>query len=219
MNWRKIWRFLWKDDSLASWAVNVVLAIVLVKFVIFPILGFVLSTSFPVVAVVSCSMEHGITDCGNGGQPLLCGESVVSANNFDEYWNICGDWYSSLDIDKEMFQDFSFKNGFNKGDIMVLYGSRPENVNLGDVIVFNNNGRDPIIHRVVDKNFENEKIFFHTKGDHNSDSIRGFNTFGGIVFDETRISEDDLLGKAVFRIPYLGWIKVVFSQLIGGVLR
>ena len=56
--WGKIWHFLWYEDSVASWLVNIVLAFVLIKFVLYPGLGLILGTQFPVVAVVSSSMEH-----------------------------------------------------------------------------------------------------------------------------------------------------------------
>ena len=48
---KKTWHFIWEDDSLLSWIVNIVLAIVLIKFIIYPGLGLVLGTGFPVVAV------------------------------------------------------------------------------------------------------------------------------------------------------------------------
>ena len=125
MNWKKIWYFIWKDDSMASWLVNVIIAIILVKFVIYPGLGLLLGTGFPVVAVVSCSMEHKTTDCDNPNQvPNLCGIAGVENIDFDVFWKTCGGWYENKDISKNMFEEFRFKNGFNKGDIMVLVGSK-----------------------------------------------------------------------------------------------
>jgi signal peptidase I len=56
--WKKVWYFVWEDNSVWSWIVNIILAFVLIKFVVYPGLGFVLTTSHPVVAVVSGSMEH-----------------------------------------------------------------------------------------------------------------------------------------------------------------
>jgi signal peptidase I len=205
MNWKKIWFFIWKDDSFASWLVNVLLAIILVKFVIFPVLGFFLSTSYPVVAVVSCSMEHGVTNCGNGGEKNICGSNNVEINSFDDYWEMCGEWYSDLEINKETFSEFSFKNGFNKGDIMVLVG--PKDLKTGDVVVFSSGyGSTPIIHRLVG---ENEDGNWMTKGDHNEDQM----------FFEKNIKTEQILGKAVLRVPYLGWVKVIFNDIMGGVLK
>ena len=57
---RKIWYFIWEDNSIWSWIVNVILAFVLIKFIVYPGLGFLLTTSHPVVAVVSESMEHNL---------------------------------------------------------------------------------------------------------------------------------------------------------------
>ena len=61
-DWRKIlkrvWYFIWEEDSIWSWLVNIILAFVLIKYVVYPGLGFLLGTSHPIVAVVSGSMEH-----------------------------------------------------------------------------------------------------------------------------------------------------------------
>ncbi len=201
---KKIWNFIWNDDSLLSWFVNVILAIVIVKFLIYPSLGFLLNTNFPVVAVVSCSMEHGATNCGDNRIEDLCGMAELKdINNFDDYWGVCGSWYEAKNITKEEFKKYPFKNGFKKGDIMVLIGKNFEDIKEGDILVFNIGGYNaPIIHRVIEKT----KDGVGTKGDHNIDQ----NSF------EKDIKKDKLLGKAVFRIPYLGWVKVIFSEIIGG---
>ena len=205
VSWKKIWYFIWKDDSLYSWLVNVVLAVIIVKFLIFPGLGLLLNTSFPVVAVVSCSMEHDVTNCGKGVAELCGIKNLDKVEGFDDYWDVCGEWYEDFAISKESFNEFPFSNGFNKGDIMVLVGGDFNNVGVGENVVFDSGRKDPIIHRVVDKN-ENELM---TKGDHNRNQL-------GL---EKNINEEKILGKAVFRVPYLGWVKVTFDQLIGGVLK
>jgi len=179
----KIWYFIWEDDSLASWLVNIVLAFLLVKFIIYPGLGLILSTDYPVVAVISGSMTHESMD-------------------FDEWWERYGSWYEKNEITKEEFQTFSFYNGFNEGDIMVLWGSKPQNIKTGHVIVYESHpDYPPIIHRVISKE-ENEDITFTTKGDHNS------------IPDKDLVTEEKLLGKAVLRIPYLGWIKIAFTSIV-----
>ena len=65
---KKIWNFIWHDNSVWSWLVNVILAFVLVKFVIYPGLGFLLHTTHPVVAVMSSSMEHNGDFNTRGGE-------------------------------------------------------------------------------------------------------------------------------------------------------
>ena len=179
---KKVWKFIWHDDSILSWIVNVILALLIVKFLVYPGLGLVLGTSYPVVAVVSSSMHH------NG--------------NFDQWYDEKGDWYQ---FEKEDMKKWSFHNGFNKGDIMIL--KKAKNVKIGDVIVFYGNSNNPIIHRIV---FVGEN-FYQTKGDNNIDS---FEHLG-----EKHINSDKVIGKAIGRVPLLGYVKIVFSEIFGGKLK
>ncbi len=186
---RQFWHFIWEEDTPASWIANIVLAFVLIKFIVYPGLGFFLGTTHPVVAVVSGSMEHEgsfatwwVSSCPSGSQE---------------------DLYRPYRITPDQFKTYSFRNGFNKGDIMVLYGS--ENIQQGDVIVFTLENRpDPIIHRVVDLP---EPGFYKTKGDHNC---------GSAPFEE-RISKGQVIGKAVLRVPYLGYVKLIFTNILQAV--
>lgn len=204
---KRFWHFLWEDDSLLSWIVNIVLAFLLIKFIIYPGLGFALGTTHPVVAVVSESMEHRAVLISKQ-KYAICGKSFDSKQkiDFDLFWEFCGSWYESknIGISHEAFRTFSFKNGFNKGDIIVLKGKKPENIELGDVMVFRSKKPDPIIHRVVRKWQENGNYYFQTKGDHNAASINDF------IINEARISENQIIGIALFRIPALGYIKIGF---------
>lgn len=183
---KKVWYFIWEDNSVWSWIVNIILAFLLVKFVIYPGLGLLFGTSFPVVAVVSSSMEH------NG-------------NSFDSWWEGNGEFYENVDIEKEEFKGYKFKNGFNKGDIIILFGVKPKDINRGMVIVYSTNQyRYPIIHRTVGMEDTNGRILIETKGDNNSSP------------DPELVDQDRVIGKAVLRVPYLGWIKILFTKLIGG---
>jgi signal peptidase len=203
----KIWYFIWEDDSILSWIVNIVLAFVIIKFLFYPGLGFLLGTNLPIVAVVSKSMEH--RDYNNA----MCGKQVLYyRNNLDNYWKVCGDWYENMNISKSEFSSYSLKNGFNKGDLMILIGKKPENIKIGDVIVYSAKRpdikRDPIIHRVIDKWGRNNTYFFQTKGDNNPSVIND------TVIGEQEIHEDRVLGNAVVRIPLLGYVKIIFVELI-----
>jgi signal peptidase I len=188
---RKVWKFIWEDDSVWSWMLNIALAFVLIKFIVYPGLGLLLGTTHPVVAVVSESMEHN--------EP------------FDEWWSHSKEWYEEHEIAKEQFQDFTLRNGFNKGDIIVLIGSQPENTRIGDIIVFRTGKPDPIIHRVVIWWTEDGKRFYMTKGDNYKTNKTPINN---AIIDETRITENQIIGKALFRIPFLGYIKIWFVELI-----
>ena len=189
--WKKVWYFIWEDNSIWSWIANIVLAFFLIKFIVYPGLGFLLQTSHPVVAVVSESMEH------NG--------------NFDGWWNKASNWYITNGITKEDFGKFPLKNGFDKGDIMVLKGKNPQNIEIGDVIVFWSAKKDPIIHRVVKKWQNNSIGYFQTKGDNyktNPASIKSS------FLDETKVSEEQIVGNAVLRIPLFGYVKIWFVDIL-----
>jgi len=187
---KKVWYFIWESNSIWSWIVNIILAFIIIKFLVYPGLGFLLQTTHPIVAVVSESMEH------NG--------------NFDQWWDSQNQWYTVNNITKEEFKSFSFKNGFNKGDIMILKGTEPENIKTGDVIVYYGRLPDPIIHRVVKIEEKDNTYYFQTKGDHNT------------APDNIEIKPELVVGynkyqktsKAVVRIPLLGYIKIGFVSII-----
>src|SRR3989338_4659638 len=197
--WKAFWHFIWEEDSFLSWLANIVLAFVLIKFVIYPGLGLILGTSHPVVAVMSSSMEHG--------------------GEFDNWWDndfaVCEErtpctqkyFYAINNITLDQFSEFRFKNGFNTGDIMLIVGARPDKIKIVDVIVYWANEPVPIIHRVIARFQENGQIYFRTKGDNNP----------GLNYNEVKIESKLILGKAVVRIPYLGWVKIGFVKLLDGV--
>lgn len=190
---KKSWNFIWYEDSWQSWVVNVVLAYVLIKFIVYPGLGWLLATPFPVVAVVSESMDH---------------EGMA----FNSWWEKNQYFYLEKNISSDEFKEYPFKDGFKKGDIMVLYGTKPKNILSGDVIVFQSGKPYPIIHRVVaiheEPGFLTGQIYYETKGDHNIHQIRDFQ------LDETYVPQRALYGEAVFRIPWLGYVKIWFVELL-----
>jgi len=188
--WKKVWYFIWEDDSVWSWIVNIVLAFILMKFLVYPGLGLMFGTTHPIVAVVSGSMEHKIVELpeeysNNNGLYEMCGTLFKSKSSVDleKYWAICGSWYSSVNVTLDQFREFPYKNGFNTGDIMILWGKRPKDIDVGDVIVYQGSRADPIIHRAVQKWEKDDEYFFKAKGDHNRDSNH----------DEFEISSDRLI--------------------------
>lgn len=210
--WGKIWHFIWHDDSLLSWGVNIVLAFIIIKFLVYPFLSLIFGTSLPVVAVISCSMDHGFTDCGQKAPDNLCGTIDGTAKNFDEYWTYCGDWYENKGISYDEFKDFPLNRGFDKGDVIVLRGTQPENVEVGDVLVFMSGRAYPIIHRVVGVDESQGEYVFETKGDHNPNQI----TDPGL--DETNIKSEVVLGEGFFRIPYVGYVKILAVDTINFII-
>jgi len=196
---KKAWYFIWKEDSLLSWIVNIILAFIIVKFLFYPGLSLILGTELPLVAVVSPSMEHRISE------GFICGSVTKDSGrlNLQDWWFNCGSWYEfNTNISLNDFGDFPLKNGFNKGDLILLRS--PKNLKVGDVIVFNAQKQYPIIHRII---FINDSVIM-TKGDNNPGLIKDSQ------LNEENISFDLVVGKAYAKIPYFGYIKIWFTDLI-----
>ncbi|MBS3071267.1 signal peptidase I [Candidatus Pacearchaeota archaeon] len=192
--WDKFWFLVWKDDSFKGWILSLVFIFIIIKFIFFPGLSFITSTELPLAIVESCSMYH------NGN--LL--------SDFGEWFDDNEAKYSAFGIEKTEFQEFRMKNGFNKGDILLITGVKPENIEIGEIIIFSSgNSGTPIIHRVVsiERKVDGQGnlgfLTFSTMGDNNN----------GQLNSELSISEGQIIGKAMFKIaPYLGWIKLVFYE-------
>jgi len=139
-------------------------------------LGFLLNTDLPVVAVVSDSMTH---------------DSLVEKNHYQFIEKNLG--YSREEIDS-----WPIKNGFLRGDVLVVKGVTKEDLKVGEVVVYDIKGQDtPIVHRIV--KIEDGQLT--TKGDHNPS------------YDPWKPIK--IHGKAIFVIPYLGWPKLLFTQIFG----
>lgn len=212
---KRFWKFLWEEDSIISWAVNIALAFLIIKFLVYPGIGLVLGTNLPVVAVISESMDHQMTPaCSkmdvSSGKCLshdyeLCGNKYESKErySFDEYWDTCGDWYVERGITPQMFKTYPMSNGFKKGDIIILKGATYDTLEIGDILVYQSKLAYPVIHRVVEKN-----DMIETKGDHNPTQIQGS------TLNEKYIAKDQIIGKAWVKIPGLGYVKIWFTQLL-----
>ena len=91
---------------------------------------------------------------------------------------------------------------FYKGDILVLKGAAPGELEVGDVIVYSVKSRQvPVVHRIVKINPDGS---YQTKGDANS---------GQLDF-EYYIPPENIHGKVVVIVPYLGWVKIGMMQYV-----
>ncbi len=219
---QNIWHFIWHDDSLLSWLANIVLAFILIKFIIYPLLALALGSQLPVVAVITSSMDHHPTPACLVSTPdghclqnkqnsyLLCGNEFIEKIHltFDDYWNTCGDWYIQHNITKNNFSSFKLSHGFRKGDVIVLGSAKPEKLHVGDVLVFNSNRAYPIIHRIVAIQKTPQGYVYTTKGDHNAASI----DMNG--FSELHITQDQVIGRGLLRLPLVGYLKLLFVDLL-----
>ena len=213
---KKSWNWIWNSDSIWSWIVALILIFVFIKFIFFPTLSLIQGTSLPLAGVESSSMDHQIV-IDDYGRLALCGKIYskqdIENKNLDEYWETCGNWYENNGISKQEFSGFPMKNGFSKGDIIIVWGRFTPKI--GDIIIFKPNKESlkqtPIIHRIV----KIEDGIIQTKGDHNEMQITRPNDYNT---DETNITKDQVIGKAVFKIPYLGYVKIWATQLTGKII-
>ena len=107
--------------------------------------------------------------------------------------------YEDQEISIEDTNRWDFQNGFSKGDVIFVVGAKE--VEVGDVIIFNAGNKYPLIHRVI----SSEKGEYSTKGDN-------YKTNSKQLPSEKSISEEQLVGKALFKIPFVGWAKLIFFE-------
>lgn len=131
--------------------------------------------------------------------PLVIVESCSMYHPTDLEGVLNNPVYSKFNISYEDTNSWNFKRGLSKGDIILVV--RPKNIKIGDVIIFNGGTAHPIIHRVISLNP------LATKGDNEK-------TNPDQLSFEKSIKENQLVGKALFRIPFLGWIKLIFFELM-----
>ncbi|MCK9595728.1 signal peptidase I [Candidatus Pacearchaeota archaeon] len=193
---KKFWFLLWHDNSMKGWIFSLVFLFIFIKFIFFPGLSFITGTSLPLAIVESCSMYHQ----GN----------IFS--DFNSWFDRHESKYSSREITKEEFEKFSLKKGFSKGDILFIIGANPEKLEVGDIILFNSGTKGtPVIHRIINIQEKDGKRIFATMGDNNNQILTPNNNLGEV--DEREITEEQLVGKAVFKIaPFLGWVKLIFFE-------
>jgi len=168
----RFWNFL-KEDSWPSFIVSLLIALVVIKFIIFPVLSLLTGTALPLVIVESCSMHHSTN------------LETIMQNKL----------YSDYNLDFNQTSNWALKNGFNKGDIIIVLG--PKNVKVGDIIIFSGGQANPIIHRVI--NIDSQEKYT-TKGDNNL----------GLLPFERGINPNQVVGKAILRVPLIGWVKLIF---------
>jgi len=194
---KKFWHLFWIDESFKGWIFAFVILFVFAEFVFFPVLNALTGTKMPLAIVESCSMYH---------KPI-----IPLVYGFDNWFESHKEKYSELKIEKEDFKEFSLKNGFNKGDILFSIKATPDKLKIGDVIMFQTTKDNPLIHRIIKIRKEGDEYLFTTIGDNNQYSFTSTNNPYWI--DEINIKENQLVGKAVFRIaPYVGWTKLIFFE-------
>ena len=106
--------------------------------------------------------------------------------------------YADNDVSIKDSASWDFQNGFSKGDVIFVVGAK--DVEVGDVIIFNGEAIYPLIHRVV-----RAEETYATKGDN-------YKTNDNQLRSEKNIEEEALVGKALFKVPAIGWAKLIFFE-------
>ncbi|MEM3577986.1 MAG: signal peptidase I [Candidatus Bathyarchaeia archaeon] len=90
-----------------------------------------------------------------------------------------------------------FERTLHDGDLVILQGVNPNDINVGDIIVYRNVAGDLVIHRVIKKEFDGNinKWVFTTRGD-------------GNLSEDPPVSEDAVIGRVLCRVPWLGHIAL-----------
>ncbi|RLE50129.1 MAG: signal peptidase I [Candidatus Methanomethylicota archaeon] len=113
-----------------------------------------------------------------------------------------------------------------KGSLLIIQGIAPKDVKVGDIVVyklpyarrytilfvFSYYVPSPIVHRVIAKTVVNGEYYFLTKGDANS--IPDQNPLDV----NTWLRGEDILGKVLFTIPYIGYFYLWAKTPIGTIV-
>ena len=90
------------------------------------------------------------------------------------------------------------------GDLIIVKGVKPCEIQVGDIIAFRNpiNPKSIIVHRVKYKFQENGKWYFTTQGDNNPHPISW----------ERKIPSEYIIGKVIYKMPYVGYISLFMRK-------
>lgn len=99
----------------------------------------------------------------------------------------------------------SMTGELNRGDIAIYEKYDDQTIDVGQVVVFQNNGSN-IIHRVVAIENINGQNRYYTKGDMNSENDIGY------------ITDSNIKGLVEFKVPFLGYPTLWLRKLVSGTL-
>ncbi len=99
------------------------------------------------------------------------------------------------------------------GDIVFSYKCPPQDIHVGDIIIYRGIDGKLIIHRVIKVIVRDGEYYYVTKGDNNP--IEDYFEFTGPGVPYSRVVGKvfDING-AVFKIPYLGYVSIWFHNII-----
>ena len=167
------------------------------------------ATVISIIALIVFGFWFGSQAVLNTSYPAL---AVVSGSMCVPYDGRCDGW------------SHPFSQTLHIGDLIIVQGVEPNNLNSNypnsDIIIFKK-PTDPeelIVHRIVEKEERNGKIYFFTKGDGNSNT-KWPDIPSSSEYDPWNqgngISEELVVGKVVMRIPWVGHFVLFMRNGIG----
>lgn len=92
----------------------------------------------------------------------------------------------------------------SRGDAVILQKTKNySSLKEGNIIIYKKEGKI-VIHRIVEIQKEKDKYYFITKGDANK------------TVDTWLVREEEIIGKSLFKVNYVGYPTIWFSEYLGG---
>lgn len=211
-----------ENHSLRSWLIYIFFA-ALFAFIIYNAIGLVMGTSFPLVIVLSGSMEpeyyRGDIIVLQGVNPETLNAPVIELNHslknvpsYEYLQTYCSANNSpdiALPCDHFKLQVLNRQTtliDFSTTELHFLNGEKLSISKEGATVVyFSSQQQKPIIHRTVAVLKTLDGTYVLTKGDSPKNPL--IDQEAGITFFATPVSE--LQGQALFKIPLLGYVKLI----------
>lgn len=200
-------------NEILSWIIYLVSAFVF-AWVIYTALGLALATPAPMVIVVSQSMEPELY---RGDVVVLYGVTAQTLNA--QEIDLPEKQLNNVYVDSFATLSYTGRGGSYSLSSIIFPGNRTIVLNTeGDTVVYVSNVTgEQIIHRAVLKINAADGTYILTKGDNQNTNITIDQDCGKVVMNQSQkscitlypINTDDVLGKAILRIPLLGYIKLL----------
>ena len=214
-------KILGKEDTSSKKIITNIIYIlysILLAYILYLVIGLILGTSLPLATVVSGSMQPTLY---RGDIVIINSAKNIKAEVVDVNENIANK--DLKDFSKMSF--FPNKYGLSEIDTITI-GNKTINLmntikNKNSIVIYKSNIYGKlIIHRAVAIIHAKDGIFVITKGDNhktnriidedcNLDPNKGNPRNGCLNIFPVNVKY--LYGKEIFKIPYLGYIKLIFS--------
>lgn len=89
------------------------------------------------------------------------------------------------------------------GSLVVVVEQDPATMRVGDVVTIGLAGGTVLTHRIVEVVQQDDRLMFRLRGDANP------------APDPVLITQDQLLGRVVIAVPFLGYVLAMMSMMVG----